>query len=557
MAALAPLPGLSGNVGDTVFRGAEARPSSIDDARARQPMTRYGIVAAGHGETAEAACAVLRAGGNAFDAVVAANLAAGVVEPVLSSLGGGGFMVARVARDNSNRAYDFFTQTPRSRPDREDIELYPVTVDFGTTTQDFHIGMGAVATPGMVRGMFHIQRELGRLPMTEVAAPAVRLARDGVAINPLQAYILEVVAPIYRAHPECARLYASPADAGRMIAEGELLRFPELADTLETLAIEGPELFYRGEIGQAIVEACRSRGGCLETDDLARYRVEERRPLGFDLDGARVYINPPPSCGGILVAFAADLLARVATGAEGADAAANLIALAHAMALTHKARMDALASGAGGHGAGRHLFDAARLARYRAEIVKRAHSARGTTHISVADVEGNVASMTVSNGEGCGYVVPGTGIMLNNMLGEQDLNPLGLHRWQPDQRLSSMMAPALVYAGDGRLHALGSGGSNRIRSAVLQVILNLVRHDMGIAAAIEQPRLHFEDGVLNVEGGLPEAAVARLQETFDEVRVWPDRSLFFGGAHGVSHDAGRGPVEGAGDPRRGGVCIAA
>ncbi len=520
-------------------------------------MSPTGLCAAGHAETAEAACAILRAGGNAFDAVVAANLAAAVAEPVLCSLGGGGFMLARVARDGSNRCYDFFTQTPRRPPPPDAVDFHPVTVDFGTTTQDFHIGLGAVATPGMVRGLFHIHRELGRLPMAEVVAPAVALARDGVRINALQAYIHQVVSPIYLASAETARLFASPGQPGRAVREGEVVRFPELADTLETLAIEKEDLFYRGEIAEAIAAACADGGGSLTMDDLGAYRVEERRPLSFQLNGARVFINPPPSCGGMLIAFATDLLARLPSADRGPDDGAELINLATAMALTNKARMDALAAGRGGHDARDYLFDARRLARYGAEILGRAHAPRGTTHISVADAAGNIASMTVSNGEGCGYVVPGTGIMLNNMLGEEDLNPGGFHRWQPDQRLSSMMAPALVYETGGPIHALGSGGSNRIRSAMLQVMRNMVRHRLHLAPAIERPRIHFENGILNVEDGFPEAAIAALGETFDDVRVWPDRNLFFGGAHGVSFHQADGRMSGAGDPRRGGVCLKA
>ncbi|MDZ7752739.1 MAG: gamma-glutamyltransferase [Gammaproteobacteria bacterium] len=518
-------------------------------------MSANGLCAAGHPETAEAACAILRAGGNAFDAVVAANLAATVAEPVLCSLGGGGFMVARVARDGSNRCYDFFTQTPRRAPS-DAIDFHPVTVDFGSTTQDFHIGLGAAATPGMVKGLFHIHRELGRLPMGEVVAPAVALARDGVRMNALQAYIHQVVSPIYLASPEAARLFASPGQPGRLAVEGEVLRFPELADTLETLAIEQEDLFYRGEIGQAIAAACATGGGCLTLEDLAAYRVAERRPLFFRLDGARVFINPPPSCGGMLIAFAADLLAQIPS-AGGPDDGTELTALATAMALTNKARMDALAAGRSGPDARDYLFDSRRLARYRAEILGRGHAPRGTTHISVADAAGNIASMTVSNGEGCGYVVPGTGIMLNNMLGEEDLNPRGFHRWQPDERLSSMMAPALVYERDGSIHALGSGGSNRIRSAMLQVMLNIVRHRLPLAPAIERPRIHYENGVLNVEDGFPEAAIAALGEAFDDVRVWPTRNLYFGGAHGVSFHGADGRMSGAGDPRRGGVCLPA
>jgi len=167
-----------------------------------------GVIAAGHPQTAAAAAEILQAGGNAFDAVVAAHLAACVAEPVLASLGGGGYLLA--ATDRQTWIYDFFVQTPKRRRPPESLDFYPIRADFGTASQEFHIGLGAVATPGVVRGLWRIQKQLGRLPMTEVAQPAIRLARDGVIVNAFQAYIFDIVAPIYRSHPETFATYRSP-----------------------------------------------------------------------------------------------------------------------------------------------------------------------------------------------------------------------------------------------------------------------------------------------------------------------------------------------------------
>jgi gamma-glutamyltranspeptidase/glutathione hydrolase len=206
--------------------------------------------------------------------------------------------------------------------------------------------------------------------------------------------------------------------------------------------------------------------------------------------------------------------------------------------------------------AARGLLREDRLAGYRDALEAGLVATRGTTQISVADGAGNLASLTVSNGEGSGYVVPGTGVMLNNMLGEEDINPGGFQRWPEDRRLASMMAPTIVISPRGQALALGSGGSNRIRSAILQVLINFLDRDMSIEEAVEAPRIHYENGALDLEPGLwPEPASA-LNDEFPTQCRWPEKNLFFGGAHSVLCEPGGG-LTGCGDPRRGGVCLRA
>lgn len=168
------------------------------------------------------------------------------------------------------------------------------------------------------------------------------------------------------------------------------------------------------------------------------------------------------------------------------------------------------------------------------------------------DAGGNVASLTASNGEGCGVLIPDTGVMLNNMLGEQDLNPQGFFRWSEDQRLTSMMAPTLLSRPDGSEVALGSGGSNRIRTAILQVLVNLLDFDMPLQRAVDASRIHLEEGLLSVEAGFgAEVDLDPLLARYPNHRIWRERSLFFGGVHAVG--LGQAGFSGAGDARRGGV----
>ncbi len=504
-------------------------------------MTAKGAVAAGHPETAEAAALLLDAGGNAFDAALAGLCAACVAEPVLTSLGGGGFLTARTATGES-RVYDFFVQTPRLKRASDEIEFFPILADFGTAQQEFHIGLGSVATPGTVRGLFEVHRELGRTPMRCIVEPALAAARRGVRLNQLQAYIFSVVAPIYLATPGARALYASPRDPRRPLAEGESMRQPELADALEQLAKEDDRLFYEGEMAQTLVALCRDQGGQIEPADLSGYRTRRRAPLCHDYRGARLHLNPPPASGGLLIAFALALLAEQDLTTQPFGAAEHLLGLARVMEQTNLARKIGPAD--------RHLLQDDWVARFRRAVRGRPVATRGTTHISVLDARGNAAALTLSNGEGCGHLLPGTGIMLNNMLGEEDLNPKGFQRWEPDVRVSSMMAPTLAEHA-GRIIALGSGGSNRLRTAILQTLSNLIDFGMSAEAAVTAPRIHLERGKVSVEPGFEAAAVRRLTRDWPHHELWKELNLFFGGTHTLVGDRGR--FTGAGDPRRGGA----
>ena len=504
-------------------------------------------MAAGHALTAEAAGEVLRAGGNAFDAALAALCAACACEPALASFGGGGFLLALPAGGRP-RVYDFFVQTPRRRAAAEEIEFEPVVVDFGPARQEFHIGRGTVAVPGVVRGFFDVHRDLCTLPAADLVAPACALLRDGVVTTPLQARFLHLLRPILGATPEALALYASPRGGPALIEEGERLRNPDLAALLELMAVEGDDVFYRGAVARALVEDLRD-GGLVGLDDLAAYRTEVRAPLALDYRGVAVLTNPPPSAGGALIGFGLGLLNGLPVAPPGSGRAVAM--LADVMRATRSARAEA--HGGEPAGANEGLLDPALLARWRNEVRGRAQAARGTTHLGVIDVRGNLASLTLSNGEGSGRVVPGTGVMLNNMLGEEDLNPGGFHRWPPDHRMASMMAPSALRWPDGRLVATGSGGSNRIRSAVLQVIVNLVDHGMDVDAAVHAPRIHVEGPLLSVEGGHDGEEIAGALAAWPEHQVWNDRSVFFGGAHTAER---RGDIlGGAGDPRRDGASI--
>ncbi|HET8567142.1 MAG TPA: gamma-glutamyltransferase [Solirubrobacterales bacterium] len=495
-----------------------------------------GVVAAGHPLSAEAGAEVLREGGNAVDAAVCAVLASFAVESPLTGFGAGGHMMVHDGGETT--LIDFFVAAPGRDGIGRTTELVPVPVRFDAeTTQTFYVGPASCGVPGTAAGLAHALGRFGTMPLSELVGPGIRLSREGAPVNRQQAYILEILAPIHEHMTGTRELYAPQ---GRRLVEGDVFAFPELAEALERYAEEGPESFYRGEVARAISDFVIGHGGYVGPGDLASYAAVERKPIETAFRGTEVLTNPPPSSGGILIAYCLGLLERLGprSGPE------QLVA---AMEAANSRRDLAFAESLYEEGMEAGFLDPAGLDLAAADLLG------STTHISVLDADGNCASVTCSNGSGSGVLVPGTGVILNNMLGEEDLNPAGFHLIAPGRRVPSMMAPTVVLRGGEIVLALGSAGSNRIRSAILQTVVRAVEQGFPVDAAVEAPRLHFEQGIVQAEPGIEEAALERIEGRGVPVARRPAINLFFGGVQAVARDPRSGELSGGGDPRRGGA----
>jgi gamma-glutamyltranspeptidase/glutathione hydrolase len=484
-----------------------------------------GVVAAGHPLTAQAGARVLREGGNAVDATVGAMLTSFVTESLLTGLGAGGYMLV-AGGGIEPTLLDFFVAAPTRIGDGSEVELLGVGVSFGDAEQVFHIGPASCGVYGVPAGVCEAVRRWGTVPLEHLAAPAAQLARDGVVLNAGQAYVAEILVELLTSTPECAALWAP---GGHVLREGELLRNPELGDALLRLARDGAEPFYRGDVAGAVCDWLTARGGSLRGADLVAYEAIEREPIALAYRDRQILTNPPPSAGGTLLAYALALLDR-------APAPPTLASVIEAMAAAQSERTPEFVEGLAADG-----------------FLERFLSTRlgSTTHISVIDAHGCACSATCTNGEGSGVVVPGTGMHINNVMGEEDLNPLGFHRHPAGRRLPSMMAPSVVMRdGDVEL-VLGSAGSNRIRSALLQTIVGVVDHGLPVDDAVRAPRVHFEDGVVFAEPGIDLDA---LDGAWRVVRFGA-LNLFFGGVQAALREGRQ--ISGAGDPRRGGVAVSA
>jgi gamma-glutamyltranspeptidase / glutathione hydrolase len=513
-------------------------------------MSARGVVAAGHPVTAEAGAGIMREGGNAVDAAVASVLASCVAEGPLTGLGAGGYMLVHTRAESV--LLDFFVAAPGLGGEERSSELDAVPVWFTPDTpQTFHVGAASCGVPGTPAGLEEAVRRFGSVPLSELARPAAALARDGVEVNAVQAYVMVLLEPVLTGSTTGREVYAP---AGSILREGDTFRFPALGDAIERFGAEGAAPFYEGELGRAISQWVLDRGGTLGPADLASYEPIAREPLRAGFAGRDVLTNPPPSAGGLLIAYVLDVLERVgrhdlaslvgamddAQAARDADFLDGLVSEGFSTRFLEPAALDEAARRVAAGGPPRALPGSV-------------DGPGSTTHITAVDAEGVCASVTCSNGIGSGLIVPGTGVHVNNMMGEQDLNPLGFHRHRPGRRMPSMMAPTIALHAGALELALGSGGSNRIRSAITQTVIGLLAHGRAIADAVESPRVHCEDGAVQAEPGSDEAGLRSLEDRGYEVFRWAERNVFFGGVHAVVRDPDSGELTAAGDGRRGGA----
>ena len=516
-----------------------------------------GAIAAGHPLTAEAGASVLRDGGNAVDACIAAAFASWVAESPLTGPGGGGFMAVHRGGDRSTRVLDFFVNVPGLG--REELgpldpsAMESVDVDFTPeSSQQFRIGAASCAVPGVVAGLATAHSAYATRPWADLMAPAVQLAREGVVVTRSQAYLHAILDVVLRHTDEGRAIYEKE---GERLAAGDRLRIPDLAETMELLA-RGPGVFYEGDLADAIVDSVEGR---ITARDLAEYRVIRRRPVRAGFLGHELDSNPPPSTGGVLIAYGLRLLDELGGVGATAGSVAALERLIGIMREQARVRGGRFAQELHRGGLARRLLDPVMVSAAAARVRAGAPGAfepapaRGTTHISVVDAEDNAASLTATTGSGSGVIVRGTGIHLNNMLGEFDLSAMaGLMR--PGWRMTSMMAPTIVLRGGRARLVVGSAGSLRLRGAIMQIVINTVGHRLPIEEAIDRPRIHVEGDEVHCEGGFDARELDALAARGYDLVRWRRRNLYFGGAAAVEvYDDGT--LSAAGDGRRGGTGI--
>ncbi|MBE2222028.1 MAG: gamma-glutamyltransferase [Anaerolineae bacterium] len=536
-----------------------------------------GVIAAGGPETAAAGAAMLKQGGNAVDAAVAAAFASFIAEIGVVHLGGSGLAHLYDPRNGRSLVYDFFSTTPGLGGDTPGLggdtsgtagshpavkDFAEVIIDFIATTQSFHLGRASVAVPGNIVGLCQLAADHGRLPLPVLLQPAIKLAREGYLLSPFQAETCALLTPIYTHTPSMQEIFAPH---GNMIQAGEKLFIPHLAETLENLAKEGERYARNGRLAQAILADQQKNGGLLTAADLQNYQVLTHDSIRLPYRGYELLLPPPSSTGGILTTFSMKLLAYFDVAQYAHGSAEHLRLLYEVMAATSRARRrwDIDSEQLPLPEAISHFLSKQHVQCYKDEIADGMRNGRfnpgipekkgggNTSHLSVIDGDGLAVSLTTTAGESAGFVVPGTGCIPNNILGEADLHPHGFHTRPAGQRIPSMMTPTIVLKNGKTRLVVGSGGSERIRSAILQVLSNLLDFKMPLHETVNTARVHLENGILQCEHGYNPAAVDQLEKWGYPVNRWPTRSIYYGGAHSVSRTE-NGRLVAAGDNRRGG-----
>ena len=477
-------------------------------------------ISAGHQATLHTAKEILHAGGNAFDAAVAAHLTMFVSEPCMASAGGGGFALTYQV-NKGVRFLDFFCQTPKRKRKLQELDFFPIEVDFGKDTEQFYVGAGSVAVPGTMAGLFYLQEHFGSMPFKRLAEMPIMQAKEGIALDTFQEIDFGLLEPILTLNPEGKDLFTLN---GSLKKQGDKIFLPAMADFLSFLSEEGLSGFYQGEIGKQIAEANQSAGGHLTRADFENYTVNEIEPLQFDYAQKKIFTANKPSLGGVLLG---NFLGGIKS--EGKNKIIkrlneNLLDVQYQLA----------------------EFDSRENTNLAKDWSSNT-STKGTSHFNILDKWGNAISLTTSIGEGNGTFIKGTQMQLNNMLGELFLLPNGAHSWEPNTRLNSMMSPTMVLDANHSLELVtGSGGASRIPFAIGQVLNYLLEKGLSLKDAIHAPRMHWHEHKLQAE--FIEAFSSLPAE---EYKTWDQLHMFYGGVHAI-HKKDK-QLESEADPRRYGV----
>jgi gamma-glutamyltranspeptidase/glutathione hydrolase len=528
-----------------------------------------GLVVTASAPASDIGAATLKAGGNAIDAAVATAFALAVTYPTAGNIGGGGFMVIRLA-DGRTAAIDYRERAPLRSTERMYLDRAG-RIDRGLTDE----GYLAPGVPGTVRGLALAHQRYGKLPWSQLVAPAGALADTGFAVSESLAEELNWLVKVTTAkYPATVRAYGKPD--GTPWKAGEVLKLPDLARTLSAIAAEGPDAFYRGAIAELIAADMKANGGIISKDDLVAYQAVERTPVRGTFLGHAIISMPPPSSGGTAIIEMANILERleIAKRPRFAPRTIHLLVEAQRRAFLDRAEflgdpdfvsvpVERLISKAHAAALARSIDTAAAtssvaLASGRIPV-EVGDESEETTHFSVIDRFGNAVAntYTLEQAYGSRVVVSGAGFLLNNEMGDFNKRPgstttggdIGTQAnlIAPGKRMLSSMSPTIVTKDGKVVLVTGSPGGRTIINTVHQIVLNTVAFGMSVREAVDAPRLHHQwlpDGIW-IENTAPDSTVAGLERLGHRV----SRAGRIGDGHSIAVDPKTGVATGANDLR--------
>lgn len=529
----------------------------------RAATGKNGVVAAAKPEASQVGVDILKKGGNAVDAAVATAFALGVLEPNASGIGGGGFMIVKLANMKEAVVIDFRETAPgASKPDMYKFD------DKGKVVNNASVVGGlANGVPGEVAGLLYAFDHFGskKLTRAQVLQPAIAWANKGIPVTINLASIIKDNFETIKKFPACATIYLKD---GLPYEIGDTIKNPDLANTLKLVAAKGADAIYKGEIAQKIAEEVQKQGGIITAEDLANYKVQVRKPVVGTYRGYTIMSVPPASSGGTHLIELLNILENFDLKATGYGSPASAHLWSESMKLIFADRSKYMADTAFVKVPLQGLTSKVYAKELAAKITldKSMESATAgdpskfesgsTTSLSVMDKMGNMVAITKSINYffGSGVLVPGTGFIMNDHMDDFVLKPGSVNSVEPGKRPLSSMSPTLVLDPKGRAFmTIGSPGATRIFPTVAQVISNVIDYNMPLQEAILAPRyFQMASGALNVEGRVSLNTFNKLGPLGHTLTTRSDWDPYFGGVHAVMFNYDTRTLMGGADPRRDG-----
>ncbi|MDO5718969.1 MAG: gamma-glutamyltransferase, partial [Tissierellia bacterium] len=528
----------------------------------RSAVGSNGVVAAAKPEASEVGVEIMKAGGNAIDAAVATAFALGVVEPNASGIGGGGFMMIRFAETGEVVFLDFREKAPLAATE----DMYPLDEEGKVKDQLSTVGGLSVGVPGEVKGLLEALDTFGTMSREEVLKPAIDLAENGYLVTKNFENIITDNFEKINKFDATKEIYLKD---GLPYVDGDILKNPDLAETLKLIAEQGSDAIYKGPIAEDIVKASADSGGILTLEDLENYEVKIREPIVGTYRDYEIVSAPPSSSGGTHVIELLNILENYDVKSLGHNTTEGLHLWSEASKLMFADRGEYMADtdfvevplqGLASKDYAKELAERISMDEVKTEVEPgdpSKYESGSTTHFSVMDKEGNMVAVTktINYFFGSGVAVGGRGFMLNNEMDDFNAKPGTSNSVEPEKRPLSSMTPTFVLKDSEPYMVIGSPGATRIITTVAQIISNVIDHGMDIQDAINSPRMYDMKGTLAVEGRVDEKVIQELKDMGHEVDVKEDLAPYFGGAQCIIRNDD-GSMKGGGDPRRDGQAVA-
>jgi len=521
----------------------------------------HAMVASAHPIASSVGIEILKQGGNAVDAAIAMAFALSIAEPNASGIGGGGFMVIKMANQYEAVMIDYREMAPaKATPEF----YYKSNSSFTDLTQQDKAT--SIGIPGLALCAELAMEKYGSMTLEQLLAPAIKLCREGIVVSEkLNGMINDNYEKILK-YPATSAIYLFES---LPLEPGTILKNEDLANTFEKIANHGAKIFYEGEIAEAIVNEIKNQGGIFELSDLKSYQAKQRNPVIGNYRGYQIISSAPPSGGGTHLIELLNIMEGFDIKAMGHNSAQFIHILTEAMKMVY-ADKSANAADPDFYDVPVDSFISKEYAKKQQSLINREQAmfnysppqltipeSNNTSHLSVVDEKGNIAALTQSINSffGSGIVVSGTGILLNNHLSDFDNESNRPNSIGPHKRPTSSIAPTILLKDGKPFMTVGTPGGTRIISALAQIIMNVIDFHKSMDDAIEAPRVHCLNKVLHVEDRIPEEVIEKLKVMGHAIKIHPAFDNYFGGAQGILIDPKTGTLYGGADSRRDGIAI--